>query len=340
MFALPEFCKPPLRQVKYDFLSPSSLFLANARSSITILANILQSKTVWMPSYFCPVMLQALKRQGVEIQFFPVDLHLRIEITDWISRINKNDLVILIDYFGFPTELSIAEKIKARQAWILEDASQAMLTYERLPLADFLIISPRKFTGVPDGGVLVSKCSIKFDEIALEDAPLEWQVDSLRASVLRKGFDRGLTQDRMWYTLFRKQEEDIPIGYFSMSDISRYLLENIIDYTEIAGKRRENYLFLLERLKPWAMYKTLNDSVVPLGFPIVLENRDAIRQKLFAECIYPPVHWEIKDAVPSVFEHSHWLSAHIMTLPCDQRYNFEDMERLCILFQKLAERPA
>jgi hypothetical protein len=65
-----------------------------------------------------------------------------------------------------------------------------------------------------------------------------------------------------------------------------------------------------------------------MGCPIRTKNRDEIRQALFKEHIYPPIHWSIRGVVPEFFEDSHRLSNEIMTLPCDQRYGREDMEKI------------
>ena len=96
----------------------------------------------------------------------------------------------------------------------------------------------------------------------------------------------------------------------------------------IARRRRENYALLADRLASVALFPTLSDGVVPLGFPIVVEERDRVRQALFAEEIYPPVHWDLEDVVPVAYSGSHWLSRHVMMLPCDQRYGPEVMEHV------------
>jgi len=86
------------------------------------------------------------------------------------------------------------------------------------------------------------------------------------------------------------------------------------------------------------IFPELPSQVVPLGFPIRLKNRDAVRQRLFNHDIYPPVHWLIQRIVPSEFRDSHRLAAEIMTLPCDQRYDSEDMHRMAQLILKVLKK--
>jgi dTDP-4-amino-4,6-dideoxygalactose transaminase len=335
MFALPDFISKRETISPYDFLSSSNLFVGNARSAMVILRDILGCKTIWFPSYLCPTMPECAASKNVEVRFFPVDEKLKIRRKpDWIAQVKKGDLVVMIDYFGFPSESEIAGEIKSREGWVLEDATQALLAGKRLDFADFIMVSPRKFTGVPDGGVLISNCGVKFDHVTLHELPLDWCLEALQATMIRRAFDKGYTQERIWYALFKKKEQSAPVGYYSMSHISRHLLTDIIDFSLIRRKRIENYLFLLSRLKEWAIFPDLDTDTAPLGFPVRVENRDAVREKLFSENIYPPVHWDLENAIPQTFEESIRLSKKIMTLPCDQRYDTEDMERMVTVFKK------
>ncbi len=62
----------------------------------------------------------------------------------------------------------------------------------------------------------------------------------LEAAINRREFDQN-GSDRRWYRLFREADAATPIGYFAMSDLSRKLLFNGFEYTEIIRRRIENY---------------------------------------------------------------------------------------------------
>lgn len=304
------------------FIEPGSLLLANARSGIRILIEELEPRRVWMPSYLCGAMLDGAGAAAVE--FYSVDRSL--VVTD-LGDAGKGDLVIVIDYFGFPAPTRLIEDAKSRGAWVLEDACQALLTRGAGAQADFVLFSPRKFLGVPDGGILTSRTDLKFSSVRLEDPPASWALKAFEAVVLRREFDL-YGGERRWFTLFQEVERDCPIGRFRMSGVSKMLLFDAYDYGAIAQARRENYLRLAEQLGAVALFPCLPPNVAPLGFPIRLEARDRVREALFAACIYPPVHWPIADTVPERFTDSHRLSREILTLPCDQRYTPEDMDRM------------
>jgi hypothetical protein len=49
---------------------------------------------------------------------------------------------------------------------------------------------------------------------------------------------------------------------------------------------------------------------------------------LYARDIYPPIHWPFKGILPTEFTESYRLLDDIMMLPCDQRYDRDDMHRV------------
>jgi dTDP-4-amino-4,6-dideoxygalactose transaminase len=131
-------------------------------------------------------------------------------------------------------------------------------------------------------------------------------------------------------------EDTEPTGDYTMSQLSQTILEHMVDYSLAAQRRIENYQALLEALSQFAIFREMDPGVVPLGFPVRVENRDSILRALFDQQIYPPVHWPIAGIVPPMYENSHRLAQQIMTLPCDQRYEPEDMKRIAEIFLRHA----
>jgi hypothetical protein len=202
-----------------------------------------------------------------------------------------------------------------------------MLSERTAGCADFVLFSPRKFLGVPDGGILADIRGGVLGAAEPEPPPARWWLKALEAAVLRREFDRH-GGDRRWFDLFREVEAEYPVGPYAMSQLSAALLQHAFDYAAIALRRRENYRELLRDLGEIAVFRDLPAGVVPAGFPIRHPARDRIRLDLFDHRIYPPVHWALGGIVPESFSASHRLAAEIMTLPCDQRYGAEDMRRM------------
>jgi hypothetical protein len=329
-------CEPHSRGIPPPFLTGKDIYLVNARSGIWLLVNWLRPRQVWVPSYLCHTILGAIVPKVAIPRFYEVDYDLKVRSEQWVSEVASGDLVIFIDYFGFPYDKTLGARIKEKGAWVLEDASQALLSAPVGHHSDFALYSPRKWIGVPDGGILRLPEDFPHKDIYMESPEATWWMKAFYATVLRREFDEGLPT-REWFQLFRESEDAGPTGPYAMSQLSRAIIEYSVDYTVIAERRRENYHTLLEGLANYALFPEIDPAVVPLGFPVRIDNRDSVRQSLFKHEIYPPVHWTIEGVVPPRYEDSHRLAREIMTIPCDQRYTTEDMERIKNIFIKLAQ---
>ena len=331
MFGLEEL---PVKQYSpAPFLTGNSVLMANARSGIAFLIERLSPAHVWMPSYFCDHVLKIVKERAAAIRYYEVNACLAIPSSAWVDDVRENDLVVMVDYFGFPCDSGIKKQVKERGARLLEDASQALLSEGVGGYSDFVLFSPRKFLGVPDGGVLVIRQGSLPETVSLQDSPIEWWQKSLIASVLRSEFDRH-GGSRRWFELFREAEVQAPVGAYAMSDVSGMLLRHGFDFVKIAGQRVKNYTALAHELGDYALFPIVPPDVVPVGFPVRVADRDRIRQKFFNHAIYPPVHWPIQGVVPDEYRDSHVLSSEIMTIPCDQRYREQDMDRIITVFME------
>ena len=314
------------------FLSGRQRLLATARSAVKLLVRALRPATVWLPSYICRVVIDAAREAGVRIRFYAVDDSLKIPDSDWLAEIHAGDLVVFADYFGFDTWSSHGVEARARGARVVEDACQAMLNRDFSPHSDYIIFSPRKFIGIPDGGILLTGKNTELPGADFPAPPAQWLLDTTRASILRSEFDR-YGGERSWFKMFQSTEAHGPMEPCRMSDLSTAILR-IVDWPTIKRRRRRNYEFLVSELGELAIFPNLPRYVVPLGFPIRVRNRDRVRRALFNVRIYPAVHWEIVDLVPAEFLSSHRLASEIMTLPSDQRYSREDMKRMVSKFKR------
>lgn len=323
-------CTPP-------FLKGREIFLANGRCGIWLLIELLSPLQVWMPSYLCGGMLPAVDRSAADVRFYEVGYDLTLPSQEWLGDVRPGDLVVLIDYFGFPCDSSCATRAKEQGAWVLEDAAQALLTASVGRVSDFVVFSPRKFVGVPDGGILALDRKLEFPCVELSPPPAAWWLKAFYAGVLRREFDL-YGGERYWFELFQETEPAGPIGVYAMSELTEMLLQHSFDYAAIARQRRDNYAFLAQELADVALFPNLAADVVPLGFPIRVRGRNKLRQALFDHQIYPAVHWPIQGVVPDRFGDSHKLADEIMTLPCDHRYGQQDMERMVgIILEELRQ---
>jgi len=322
--SLPAPEKPGSQEPPPAFLRGKYLTLATARSAFTLLGRTLRPKTVWMPSYLCGVVMGGLSGESCPAKFYGMDEGLQVADSDWLGEVENGDMVVFIDYFGFNQWEEFGALARDRGAWVVEDACQAMLSDSFSPHSHFVIASPRKFAGVPDGGVLLAMGETKLPDVEIPPAPAGWWLRGFSAAALRGDFDRH-GGGREWFELFQRFDREGPVTPYAMSELSALLLGRF-DYPEMARRRRSNYEFLLGELESLALFNRLPERVVPLGFPIRVPERDRVRQALFEAEIFPPVHWALDGFVPASFTDSHKLAREIMTLPCDQRYDRAQMK--------------
>lgn len=139
-----------------------------------------------------------------------------------------------------------------------------------------------------------------------------------------------------YYKYFQKNDgifEELELK--QMSELTHNIL-GAIDYKKIKNIREKNYKILEERLKDFNKIK-LQRQEVPFCYPLYLENAVEIKQKLARQKIYIPSLW------PNVLEEvsqediEYKYAKNILPIPCDQRYNEEDMKRIIELIDAFKE---
>ena len=311
-----------------DSIPHSVPLFVNARSAITTLIRSLQPKHVWVPSYGCASLLSAVNAgTNRPSRFYPIDDCLRIESSQWLEQVAENDLVVFIDYFGFPCGENWIAAVQLRGGRVLEDACGAWYRLFQECTADFQVTSARKFFGVTDGSVLRFRPDNEYDLPPLRSVPSEWYRLAQEALARRTSFDNG-SGETNWFELYCEVEAHQPCGNFAASDDAVRAIHEGQDYASIARLRRRNFQLLMEPLAPWAVYHELPKDVVPMGFPIRVSRRATLQEWLYKRQIFPPVHWKLPESVPRDYLASWQLAECELTIPCDQRLSSEQTTRV------------
>jgi len=317
-----------------QFLEGDPVLMFNGRSCIKQVVDSLKPKHVWLPSYLCPTIISAIDTNISKICFYPIDINLSVKSIDFINKIIPGDLFLFINYFGFDFLGEILNTLRGKEIILFRDCCQALFFNWKKNHADFCLFSPRKFLGVTDGGILHRTSNLNFKPQELIDPPEDALLDMFYAILGRREFDlNGI--DREWNTHFHQGENKFFPGNSRMSKISTLLLKHSFDYEAIIERRKRNYSALLNKLGPFAVFPELTKGVVPLGFPIKIKNRNSVQEELFKRNIFPPIHWNIDGFVPNNFLESHQLANQIMTLPCDQRYDESDLNRIADILTEI-----
>jgi len=188
------------------------------------------------------------------------------------------------------------------------------------------VYSPRKFCGVPDGGWLVNATGIAAPRAADERASVERGQSLLSRSA-------GLVADG--YAQFRQAEASLSdCTPMAMSTLTRTLFE-AVDVASLRERRIANYAHLAGRLEG-LLVPVPDDGDVPLCCPVASPQAPRLRKALAERGIFTPAYWPDAD-LPDDDPHGLALRHGTLYLPCDQRYDVDDMDRIAHTLRCLEE---
>lgn len=301
----------------------NSLYLHNARSCLHYLLSAQQAKRIWLPAYCCASLVEGADIGTASLNFYPLNPQLSPNV-DFLKRhLLADDYVLAIDYFGrkpLPDFLALVTS-RADIHWI-EDRAQALFP-DANPWGDWIIYSPRKLCGVPDGGILVSRLGVP---CPIVETVAPTSLDFMQAALLR--FENvGQAESQQAYAAFIAAENKMAVSTQAMSQLTYSLLQTQ-DPSPWVATRQANYAYLHAALGQYQFFQENNLDFVPLGFVIQIPERDKIWETLCQQHIFAQRHWVDLPVSAQEFPEEHALSKQLLTLPCDQRYSTLEMERI------------
>lgn len=289
---------------------PTFYAVNSCRNALLLLVKTKNYKKVYIPYYTCNVLANVLLNNKIDVEFYQIDQNL--EIVDLLKN-NKNEAILYTNYFGIKDYY--IKKISTKYNHLIIDNAQAFFS---TPTNDLdTIYSPRKFFGVPDGGILYTKTMLD-----LEKYPQDFSYD--RCSHLLKrieispedGYDDFLKNDA---TL-----DKLPI--MKMSKLTQSLLSQI-GYEKVKAIRKNNFNFFHEKLNGLNELKIdISNNPVPLVYPLLLKDGAVLKKKLIKNRIFVATYWsDVLNKVPNnSFEK--YLVNNLLALPIDQRYSKKEMD--------------
>ena len=257
-------------------------------------------------------MLEPIQKLKIRYEFYSIDEFFQ-PIFDF-SIIKDDEVFVYNNYFGICDNQVNAVAAKCKN--LIVDNSQAFYSLP-LPGVD-TFYSPRKFFGIPDGAYLYTD--------TLLDESFETDISYRRFEHLLGRADKGAKE---FYTVFRKNEEELsnqPIKH--MSRLTQKLLSGI-DYDTIAAIRRQNFNILHSHLKHSNQLKAdLEIEAVPMTYPLLVSDGGQLREKLIQNRIYVATYWPnvLKWCDEKLLENK--LTKEIVFLPIDQRYDEVEMKSI------------
>lgn len=264
---------------------------------------------IWLPWYTCEVMLEPLLRLGINYDFYKINSNLEISS---LPKIGNNEYIIINNYFG------IKDKYIDKMSSILGDKmiidnSQALFYNNKFGLKSFY--SFRKFVGVPDGGMAITKDRNKI----VLDKSISY--DKISHLLCRIDLDAS-----SGYQNYKKNENNISnIGIHSMSNLSKQIISNI-NFEYIKEKRNRNFSIINSYLSDINLLNipAIETFSCPMAYPLLTDDT-SLKEILINNRIYIPTFW------PNIFKWckidslEYKLGSNLIAIPIDQRYGDNEM---------------
>lgn len=300
----PELELPPAKQTWHE----NAMQYQSARAAFAaLLQNMPEVRRVWMPVYICDSMLSPLKFAGKECAFYNIDEQFNIAAS---IQLKEDDLLLYVNYFGVcePGVHRVLERFNPQQ--VIIDCSQAFFTSPYECLAT--IYSPRKFFGVPDGGLMFANREIV--------PPHEQDNDSiLRMEHL---ITRLAVSAEAGYASYQRAEASLEnCSPKAMSELTRKLL-GVIDYLAVQRKRLENFSALHEALGEENQLNIDSATVTPLCYPFFPAKKIDIK-RLAEKRVFIPTYWSDAASRDAISEFESDLINGLISIPCNQKLNLK-----------------
>lgn len=296
------------------FLHDEGVLLNTGRNAFEyVLRSLPCVRHLWMPYYTCSAVLEPVEKLGVPYNFYHIDNSLEIKE---IMNLDEGDYLLYTNYFGIKDDYiyKLAEQYGEH---LIVDNAQAWFT-EPIPGVS-TIYSPRKFVGIPDGGIAF--CPYETDISQFEQ---DYSYD--RCSHLLKRLDLGAEGG---FDDFRSNDSSLSsVPIRRMSKLTRALLSSI-DFESIRSSRWRNYEYFDHCLREDNHLPMIDSASFqcPMVYPFWTKD-GSLRKKLINKRFFVATYW------PNVKEWSkesgleYELMKNLIPIPIDQRYNIEELSTL------------
>ena len=281
-----------------------------ARNALLYLVQAYNMSKIYIPYYLCDCIQDTMVDNGVSTEKYHVGDNFE---PLFAKELGESEYILIVNFYG-QIHAKKAKALQNKYNNVILDNTQAFF---QQPIKSMpTIYSCRKFFGVPDGAYLTT-------EIILSDK-FETDISKDRMQHILGRFE-GNASD--YYSDFKKNDADLanePIKL--MSKLTRNLM-GAINYQKVIAKRNGNFKYLHDKLRD---LNQLNLSVPtgPFAYPFYTEKAPEIRKRLAEKKIYIPVLWPnvLEDQGASELEHRY--AECILPIPCDQRYDSNDLNRI------------
>lgn len=277
----------------------------------------LQERVFLLPDFLCDVIPHTLKDYGIQYKYYNVQKDFSFEL----GLLHPNDVIYIVNYFG---QHKCNTKELQNHTIIIDDVFSPFPMKMRGHSSWYSFNSLRKISPLADGSIIYSNHPLVEELIKLE-VQTEFAVQKYEAKHKKFEFIYDSKDDEQSYlSLFFSAEKMLDnrktiVGMSIQSQLT--FAEFCKNFSNEQHIRAQNYQTVCQLLP---------EDIIPIqsGFysfaPLLLNNRDSIRQRLREHRIFLPVHWPCSSI----------LSPNIISIPLDSRYTPKEMQRICELIRE------
>lgn len=295
-----------------------------------------QEPTILFPAFCCWSMSAPFEKSGWKLIYYRLneDLTIDEEYLEELLKATEPQAVLTMNFFGSTSTKSAIARVKTfdERITVIEDFSHCTFCLKQIfdENVDFYVSSIRKSIGVCDGAVVLSKRACNKDYIQPEVADF---AEKRYVAQTEKGhYNWNKDQKKKSEFLGQIREcEGIINEFTAVRPISERALKMLalVNGEENSFARRENmkhlHLLLSGKVRMVPGLERCFEGA-PFSLPILVDDQDDAQRKLAQNGIYAPVLWPICEEARKVCKHSAFVADHVLSIPIDQRYNYDDME--------------
>ena len=283
-----------------------------ARNALVYVVKARNINKLYIPYYLCDSVSRVLDRENIKYDFYHIDENFN---PIFEKDLGNDEYLYIVNYYGLKNNI-ILSRLKNKYNNIIIDNIHAF--FQEPLLGVDTIYSCRKFFGVPDGAYLYTDKLIR-NNLSIDNSEQR----------MKHIYGRPKDGASAHYNEFKENDEafyDLKLMY--MSKLTHLLLKNI-DYEYCIKRRNENFAYLHNELKTINKIGVPNDINGPYAYPLLVENGMEIKKKLAKKGIYVATLWPNVIGLGGLEE---YYAKNFLPIPCDQRYNIDDMKFVVEVF--------
>jgi hypothetical protein len=298
------------------FPHQDGILLNTGRNALEyIICSIGEVKHIYLPYYTCEVVLEPIEKLHIPYTYYHINQ--QFEIVDDIQP-KKGEYIIANNYFGIK-DTYIQQLAEQYGDHMIVDCAQAFFAKPIPGIKAFY--STRKYVGVADGGVAYLG-NLPDDRVEVNEIERSDEHDSHLLKRKQFGAEAGFVD----YQANEKKLDNQPIRWMPVN--TKWILDHI-DYDKVIARRMENFQYLHEALaaKNQLNLPSFDTFVCPMVYSFMMATDRNLRKELIENKIFVAKYWPNVEQIEG-FEIEGNMASCVIPIPCDQRYEIEDMDKI------------